>query len=67
MRKEIFPGLVRAYQEWSKGGDLEPVTALADVGRGHWARVTKEMLALHAHHGPAAPDPIAELVRDNYL
>jgi hypothetical protein len=67
MRKEIFPGLVRAYQEWAKGAGLEPFTALAGVGQGHWTRVTREMLALHARHGPAAADPIAELVRDNYL
>lgn len=67
MRKEIFPGLLRAYEEWRDGGDLEPFAALAGVGRGHWLGVARAMVDLHREHGETAAAPIAELVRDSYL
>ncbi|MEN8174149.1 MAG: Sfum_1244 family protein [Pseudomonadota bacterium] len=67
MRKQIFPGLPRAYEEWRAGGDTEPLAALAQVGKDHWARLALDMLHLHLQHGPAAAGPMAELVEGRAL
>lgn len=67
MRKEIFPGLLKAYSEWEKDRDFEPFSALAEVGRDHWIRVARGMVDLHRAHGETAVKPIVGLVRDSYL
>lgn len=67
MRKEIFPGLVRAYDEWTETGDSEPFEALAEVGVGHWKAVVDDMVHLHKSEGAAAALSITEMVRENYL
>ena len=67
MRKEIFPGLLKAYDEWLECGDFEPLEAVANVGRNHWLNVARGMVDLYREQGGAAAASIPELVRDNYL
>jgi hypothetical protein len=67
MRKEIFPGLQAGYRECLGGGDCEPLQAIAEVGREHWVGVACEMLDLHRALGAGSAQPIARLVRENYL
>lgn len=67
MRKEIFPGLERAYGEWLAHGDTEPLAAISEFGRQHWERVARAMVELHQAHGPDAAAPIQQLVDDSYL
>jgi len=67
MRKEIFPGLQAGYRECLVGGDCEPLQAIVGVGREHWAGVAREMLGLHRALGAGSAQPIARLVKENYL
>jgi len=67
MRKEIFPGLLGAYREWAQRGDPESILAISDIGREHWASLALDMLGLHQQLGPQAAEPIARLVRSNYV
>lgn len=67
MRREIFPGLARAYVEWLERGDSEPLAAIAALGRSHWERIARAMIELHQECGPEAARRIQRLVSDNYL
>jgi len=67
MRKEIFPGLQRAYEEWRRVGDTEPLVAIAGLGRAHWERVAMSMLELHEAYGSESAKPIQRLVVGSYL
>jgi hypothetical protein len=67
MRKEIFPGLEHAYQEWLVGGDTEPFAAIANLGRGHWEQLARAMIALHRDDPRGAPGTVRELVERSYL
>jgi hypothetical protein len=67
MRKEIFPGLRRAYAEWVKARDTEPLMAIAGCGRAHWERVARDMLDLHRVHGAESAAAIQQLVSESYL
>lgn len=67
MRREIFPGLLAGYRECLASGDCEPLQAITEVGREHWTGVAREMLDLHRAFGDGAAQPIARLVRENYL
>ncbi|MEJ2575852.1 MAG: hypothetical protein P8106_03965 [Gammaproteobacteria bacterium] len=67
MRREIFPGLHKAYEEWLQERDLEPLSAIARLGAEHWAALAKALVEVHARRGAAAAGPIAELVAVNHL
>ena len=67
MRREIFPGLQAGYRECLAAGDCEALQAIAEVGREHWVGVAREMLGLHRALGAGSAQPIARLVRENYL
>lgn len=67
MRKEIFPGLLKAYERWEEGGDLAVFSELARDGGDHWTGVARTMIELHRGEGPNAAVSIRELVRDSYL
>ena len=65
MRKQIFPGLETAYEEWLISGDTGPIQALAVRGQSHWDDLGKRMLGIGA--GPTAAEDVARLVQENYL
>lgn len=67
MRREIFPGLQTAYDEWLTDGDAESLQAIAEVGADHWYQVAVQMLALHADGGADAADAIGVLVARSHL
>lgn len=67
MRKEIFPGLDRAYRGWLKSNDTEPLAAIAELGRAHWERVAYAMLNLHWEAGDRVAESIPDLIRESSL
>lgn len=67
MRKEIFPGLQRAYGKWLVTGDMEPLAAIAGAGRIHWMRVARSMMDLHGEGGKKLIPRIVTLVEESYL
>ncbi len=67
MRKMIFPGLGGAYQEWLSSGNLEPLGAIAEAGRKHWAAQAVRMMETYHRFGEQAVTRIQKLVEENYL
>lgn len=67
MRREIFPGLEKAYGQWLASGDVEPLSTVAESGRDHWARVADVMMRLHRTEGSEAARAIGESLPDNFL
>lgn len=67
MRKEIFPGLAHAYDEWFQSGDTGPLSAVAELGATHWERLAREMIAIHRECVQDAAQRIQSLVSGSYL
>ena len=67
LRKEIFPALQRAYDDWRHSGDRAPLAAVAGLGRAHWERTARTMLELHQAHGSESARPIARLMEESRL
>jgi len=67
MRKEIFPGLGRAYEEWLFSGDTEPLIVIANRGGEHWERLARDMMELHRIYGGESAKAIERLVVGSYL
>jgi hypothetical protein len=67
MRKEVFPGLVRAYEAWFQSGDTAPLVAIAETGAEHWERIAGKMIAIHRDSPADAAGRIRTLVSESYL
>ncbi len=67
MRKEIFPGLRTAYQQWVETGKFTPLEQLAEQGRDHWLRLARSFVDLHAQQGPDAAAEVARIAGENQL
>lgn len=44
MRREVFPSLVAAYDQWLAGGPLEALAACAERGASHWHDIVREAM-----------------------
>lgn len=67
MRKEIFPGLERAYEDWLASDDTEPLVTIAEAGGVHWEQVALGMMNLHREGGSGSAQGIRELVEGSFL
>ena len=46
MRRELFPGMLRAYDSWCGGDEGHALRAAASAGAAHWRAVCTEVLAV---------------------
>ncbi len=67
MRREIFPSLWSAYEAWRDGGSLSGIQRAVDAGRSHWMPLARQLLSLHAQHGPRTAARVVEAVGGAHL
>lgn len=67
MRREIFPGLAQAYDEWRSGSGTGPFVEIAERGRAHWEHIARALLEIHAQAGAATAKRIQTLVAESHL
>jgi hypothetical protein len=67
MRKNLFPGLLQAYEQWTAKHDWQILADATAEGLTHWSSLGNELLDLHQRHGQAAASPINDLVEINHL
>ena len=58
MRRELFPRLIEAYEQWVQNGDSAPLHAATAAGVRHWQAAADTMLG----HYRRAPDGYRELI-----
>ena len=51
MRRKLFPGFMKAYEDWLKTDRLHSFKTLVAKGKRHWLDVATEMLELQHKHG----------------
>jgi len=59
LRKDIFPGLLQAYEVWRSTGDYSALKDISARGREHWAAVCKSILQQHQQPDMKHSDIIA--------
>lgn len=67
MRKQMFPGLSRAYQRWVEQDDLETLQEVTERGQRHWQDVAMQMLDVYRRHGPECQPHIERIAQDSRL
>lgn len=67
MRKDLFPGIGMAYDEWAAGGSLDAMREVVETGRSHWLETARGMLEIHHSHGEDARQPLERYVESRRL
>lgn len=67
MRKQIFPSLQQAYEQWRSTQELRPLRRLVETSRKHWLEVAERMLSLHKAHGQACQPRLEALIDNSHL
>lgn len=50
MRKEMAPGLMRAYSDWSDSASLKALEAMIPESQEHWQETSDDVLALYGNY-----------------
>lgn len=67
MRKELFPGLHRAYEAWVERDSLDELYAITRRGTRHWQEVAEQMLNLYREDGGRFTRNVETLIQNNRL
>lgn len=67
MRREIFPSLLQAFQDWSETGNRHTLMQWVEKGRDHWQKVARQIVDAFLSRGGDSSAQIAQLVQDNKL
>ena len=67
MRRELFPSLLRAFQEWNENGKKQVLLEWIERGQEHWQQVAQQMLEIFRNHGEQSAEHIIKLVENNKL
>jgi hypothetical protein len=59
LRRDLFPGLSAAYEDWVAGSNADGLRQAVAAGRRHWQAVAERLVAMHRQQGPAAEAEIA--------
>jgi hypothetical protein len=67
MRKSLFPGLLSAYETWTRSGSAVELNQVANSARAHWLTLAREILELYRRQGSDCQDEISALVEQRIL
>jgi len=67
MRRQLFPSLTLAYEQWRETRDEQGLIELAKRGEEHWRDLALDMLGVHGEQGEVSAPALAELVESRLL
>jgi hypothetical protein len=67
LRRELFPTLDSAYQDFVKARELAPLKRAVRNGRGHWLWLSNRILGLWHDQGAHSAKPIERLVAESHF
>lgn len=63
MRKQLFPSIFKAYQNWLSSGDIKVLSHCIESGRKHWENTAHSLLAAYKKHGSAMTQHVDKLIQ----
>jgi len=67
MRKELFPGLLSAYEIWTVTGNTRELEQLARRSAAHWTAVATNLLDLFRQHGTGGRQQLVSTIESSTL
>ncbi|MCO6413845.1 MAG: hypothetical protein J5I92_13985 [Thiogranum sp.] len=67
IRKEIYPALLKAYDQWVKYGDTAELERQIESGREHWMRLAEQLMEIHESRVRTAWQKMETLIQSRSL
>lgn len=67
MRKDLFPSLIKGYDEWHETGSLSKMSAIIEQGQDHWLQLCQEILQIDEPNIKSQQTEIQDLIENNRL
>ena len=67
MRKDLYPSLIKGYDEWYKTGSLRKMTSIVDQSKQHWLSLCQQILEINHTNPKSLQHEIQELIENNRL
>lgn len=67
MRKELYPSLIKGYDEWYKTGSLSKITEVIEDGEQHWSNLCMQVLQINQTDIKKQQIEIQNLIENNRL
>ena len=67
MRKELFPKLLAAYDDWTVSGNTQALEQVAELSAAHWQVLAEEILRLYRQQGHDCQAALIELIEAHTL
>ena len=67
MRKDLFPSIIKGYNEWHETGSLSKMGDIISQGREHWLQLCQEILQINEADIKSQQTEIQNLIERNRL
>ena len=67
MRKDLYPSLLKGYDEWYKTGSLSKMNDLIEKGKNHWTQLCQQVLEIDEPDFKLQQKMIQDLIESNRL
>ena len=67
MRKDLYPSLIKGYDQWYKTGSLSKMSDVINEGKQHWLNLCQQVLLFDQTNNESLQKQIQELIENNRL
>lgn len=67
MRKDLYPSLIKGYDEWYEKGSLSKMSEIIESGQTHWLKLCQKILQLDKTDSKSLQSEIQNLIEQNRL
>lgn len=65
MRKDLYPSIIKGYDEWYETGSLSTMTKIIEDGKHHWLKLCQQILQIQDSDLKSQQTKIQNLIEDN--
>lgn len=67
MRKDLYPELIKGYDEWYQSGSLSKMSELIEQGNEHWTQLCQQILNINETDFKSQQTEIQKIIENNRL
>lgn len=67
MRKDLYPSILKSYDEWYETGSLSTMTKIIEKGKQHWLSLCQQILQINDADLKSQQNKIQNLIENNHL
>lgn len=67
MRKDLYPSLIKGYDEWYETGSLSKMTEIIEEGQHRWLKLCQQILQINEPNEKSQQTEIQNLIENNRL